>query len=721
MKTFLLSFLLALTTPLAAQDLHLIPQPQQVVVNPTKFNIVLTARTPISCSPELLPQAEYLHDIVQRSTGYDLPILVGGKKGIRLSLNPQQGKAEGYHLVSSHKGISIEGNDVAGVFYGIQTLLQLLPPQIYSDRLQPHVRWSVPAVEITDAPNRPFRGLMFDVARYFYDIDYMKRCVDLMAHYKLNKLQFHLIDDSGWRLEIKKYPRLTEIGAWAGPKENRLGGFYTQEEMRDLIDYAAVRGVEIIPEIEFPAHILSAVAAYPHLSCAGEQREVPTQHFISRDLLCVGQESTMEFLKNVLEEVVALFPSPIINIGGDEAVYTRWESCPHCQALMKKEGIEKAGDLQGWLTNQVATMMKKHDKTCMGWEEIIMRGKVSEPVVAVIWHEVKDTIVAKETGHKAVLAPATHLYFDFPEHQIAGEVQAATWMPPISLEKAYAMPINDYSPSSTVLGVMACYWSDQFIHGHKLQELPQLDENRSERYAEYLLFPRLLALSELGWLSEADRSWKRFSASNDYNYRRLDALDVPYRLPQPRIVKHVENADHSTTFTLEPSMTDGTVVYTTDGTYPTKHSPRYTGPVTAEDADLFRAATLHGRRVSLPAILPPDYSAYAQLGEFIGKKRGQYKEVTSLTETYDLSGRIRGNGQYTLSFIDRLGGPSVFSKIEVWKRNELIATLVNKKDAPRQTFEVNNFEAGTPFTLKVERSVQPSLQEMLIFLHFVKP
>lgn len=714
MKTLFLALLMLSLPAMAQQELHLIPQPQRVSVKSERA-FLITPKTPISCTPELKAQAQYLHDLVQRSTGYDLPIRVGDKKGICLSINTRKGKAEGYRLVANGKGVNIEGEDAAGAFYGIQTLLQLLPPQIYSNRLQPAVRWEVPAVEIEDAPNRPFRGLMFDVARYFYDIDYMKRCVDLMAHYKLNKLQFHLIDDSGWRLEIKKYPRLTEVGAWSGPKENRLGGYYTQEEMRELIAYAAVRGVEIIPEIEFPAHILSAVAAYPHLCCTGEQHEVPTQHFISRDLLCVGRESSMQFLKDVLEEVVALFPSPIINIGGDEAVYTRWESCPHCQTLMKKEGLEKAGDLQGWLTNQVATMMKKHNKTCMGWEEIIMRGKVSEPVVAVIWHEVKDTIMAKETGHKAILAPATHLYFDFPEEKISGEIQAATWLPPISLEKAYSMPINDYSSSSTVLGVMACYWSDQFIHGQKLQELPQLDENRSERYAEYLLFPRLMALSELGWLSESDRSWKRFSTSNDYNYRRLDALDVPYRLPQPHIVKHTDNADHSTTFTLEPTMTDGIVVYTTDGTYPTKHSPHYTKPVTAEDKDLFRAATLYGRRVSLPVILPPDYSAYAQLGEFVGKKRAHYKETVVLSETYDLSGRLRGNGKYTLSIIDSLGSPSTLTKVEVWKRNERIATLLTDgKFNP--TFEVTNFEAGTPFTLNIERSVQPSLQEMLLFL-----
>lgn len=201
--------------------------------------------------------------------------------------------------------------------------------------------------------------MMLDVARYFYDKDFVKKYIDMMAMYKMNKLQFHLIDDSGWRLEIKKYPKLTEIGAWAGKDQNRLGGYYTQEDIKEIIAYAKVRNVEIIPEIEFPAHMLSAVAAYPWLSCKGEPREVPSQHFISRDLLCVGKESSYQFLQDVLDETVNLFPSHYINIGGDEAVYDNWETCSKCQQVMKDNGLTKASDLQGYLTNQVLHMMKE--------------------------------------------------------------------------------------------------------------------------------------------------------------------------------------------------------------------------------------------------------------------------------------------------------------------------------------------------------------------------
>lgn len=233
------------------------------------------------------------------------------------------------------------GTDKGGVFYGIQTLLQLFPAEIYSSQRQKGVDWTAPAVSVFDAPERPWRGMMLDVARYFFDKEFVKKYIDMMAMYKLNKLQFHLIDDSGWRLEIKKYPRLTEIGAWAGPDTHRLGGYYTQEDIKELIAYGQLRNVEIIPEIEFPAHMLSAVAAYPWLSCTGLQHEVPVQHFISRDLLCVGKESSYQFLSDVLDETVSLFPSHYINIGGDEAVYDRWKECPKCQEVMKREGLTK--------------------------------------------------------------------------------------------------------------------------------------------------------------------------------------------------------------------------------------------------------------------------------------------------------------------------------------------------------------------------------------------
>lgn len=717
MRHLLLSLLLLVAGSLSARELHLLPEPQHVEqLNAPPFR--LTANTAITYSPSLEAQARYLADVVQRSTGYTLKTRRSshGVKGITLRLDPMIEHPEGYKLTVSQKGVLISARDAAGAFYGLQTFLQLLPPSILSAQLQKGVKWEAPAVKVVDAPARPWRGMMLDVARYFYDVPFLKRYIDLMAHHKLNKLQLHLIDDSGWRLEIKQYPRLTEVGAWAGPVENRLGGFYTQDEMREIIRYAAVRGIEIIPEIEFPAHILSAVVAYPWLSCIEKQHELPTQHFISRDLLCVGKESSFDFLNAVLDEVIALFPSPIIHIGGDEAVYDRWKECVHCQAVMKKEGITKASDLQGWLTNRVASALAPRGRTCMGWEEIILRGKVDEPVIALFWHNEADSIAATKAGHKAVLTPATHLYFDFPEDNTPGEVQAANWLPPVSLEKVYALPVNDYSSRSTVLGIQGCLWTDQFIHGTRLQEITPLDEDRSERYAEYLSFPRMVALSEIAWLPMAKRSWPRFSQSMGHHYHRLDALDVRYRLPQPHIARQGK------TLTLAPSVAGSRIVYTTDGTHPTRHSPLYTKPLVVDSLPLFHAATLWNGRVSLPTYFQPDLSNYAHLGQLAAQPRHDNATTHATSFRQEVTGKLPSNGEYTLSIVQTLGLTDArYQKVEVFKRDELVATSLTPTfdKASRTTtfrFRLDQHEAGTPFHLRITYVPPVGKIEEMIFL-----
>ncbi|MDO4930092.1 MAG: family 20 glycosylhydrolase [Bacteroidales bacterium] len=671
----------------------------------------LTEKSAIACDAALEPQARYLQETFAASTGYNLAVIPDGKGKICLTVDTLRvPKAEGYVLEVTRKGISICGHDAAGVFYGIQTLLQHFPASIHSDKRQKGVDWTVPALRVEDAPERPWRGMMLDAARYYYDKSFVLKFIDMMAMYKLNKLQFHFIDDSGWRLEIKKYPRLTEVGAWAGSDEKRTGGYYTQDDIREIVAYAAVRGVEIIPEIEFPAHILSAVVAYPWLCCTGLQHEVPQQHFISRDLLCVGKESSLRFLRDVLDETVALFPSSYINIGGDEAVYTRWEKCPDCQALMKREGLTEASQLQGWLTNVVAGWMKERGRTVIGWEEIMMRGKVETPVVALIWHNVADSIHATAGGHKAIITPASHLYFDFPETSTPGEPQHATWMPPISLEKAYTMPVNDYDPTSTTLGVQGCIWSDQFIHGTRLQEILPIDEDRSERYVEYFVFPRLLALSELGWDKADNRDFADFTRRLTDQFARLDAKNCSYRVPEPRVTSLTENADGSYTYRLAPSVTGAAVRYTTDGTYPTVHSTLYAGePVTVKrKSDLCAITVVTPTHYSLPLYTAPDYSAYSQYGTYTTSWQPLQVQTVPTPWRIECTGKISDNGRYEVSFIGERGTAHLrLGDLKVYKRDELIATVSQSATAdPAATyaFTVDSFEAGTPFFIEVTAS-----------------
>lgn len=691
------------------EAISIIPQP--VYMEQQQGRFLLTPKVVVYYEASLKEYAAYLVDKLGKPTGWDLEMKEGkpGKNGIGLALSSSVNKPEGYQLEVSGKQVVLTGADPAGVFYGIQTLLQLFPAEIYSAERQKGVEWSVPAVTIADAPERPWRGMMLDVARYFYDKEFVKKYIDHMAMYKLNKLQLHLIDDSGWRLEIKKYPRLTEVGAWAGTNTHRLGGYYTQEDIKEMIEYARLRNVEIIPEIEFPAHMLSAVVAYPWLSCTGAQHEVPVQHFISRDLLCVGKESSYRFLEDVLKETIELFPSHYINIGGDEAVYSRWEECPKCRAVMEREGFKKAAELQGYLTNVVSDMMKKYDRTVVGWEEIIQRGEVKNPVVSVYWHNVGDTVQATRTGHKAVLTPATHMYFDFPESSTPGEVKSATWMPPISVEKCYSMPLNDYSASSTVLGVQGCFWSDQFIHGTVLQEIPLLDENRSENYAEYLTFPRLLALSEVAWSKMKNRDYADFSDRLSRHYKRLDYSGCNYRVPEPKIVSEKTLPDGKVEFTLSPSVEGAEIVYTTNGVYPTIHSAKYTGPVTVDNKSDFHAmSVVTARKYSLPIYFAPDYSKYKQYGVYTSEWKPLQVQTSLSPWRFECTGKVSGNGEYEVAFI-RTKGQNAFrlGDLKLFKRDELLAEVSHSAVLNAGTevavyrFKLDAFEAGTPFFIEV--------------------
>lgn len=704
-----MSLLLAASLGMEAQNtLSLVPKPLHL--EQTEDQFTLKSGMTIACEKGLEEQAGYLQQMLRQATGWEIKVRPDSRKGnIVLTLDSVANThAEGYTLSVDKKSVRIAGADVAGVFYGLQTLLQLFPEEVYRNSLAGQVAWTVPGVKIVDHPERPWRGMMLDVARYFYDKEFVKKFIDMMAMYKLNKLQFHLIDDSGWRLEIKKYPRLTEVGAWAGPDSRRLGGFYTQDDIREILEYARLRQVEVIPEIEFPAHMLSAVVAYPWLGCTGKQHEVPDQHFISRDLLCVGKESSYQFLKDVLDETVALFPSKYINIGGDEAVYTNWEQCPRCQEVMKREGLSKASELQGYLTNVVADMMKKKNRTVIGWEEIIQRGKLNEQVVALIWHNVGDTIQATRTGHKAILTPATHLYFDFPESRTPGEVKAATWMPPISLEKCYGIEVNDYSPAATVMGVQGCFWSDQFIHGTVLQEITPLNENRSEQYAEYLIFPRMLALAEVAWLPKAERRYEDFFERMKYQYAKLDAKGCNYRVPEPKIQSMTQEGD-SLCFTLTPTVADAPIRYTTNGSYPTIHSAVYNGPVRVKNKADFHAMTVvDNRHFSLPIYFAPDYSAYKQYGEFTTEWKPLQVQTSPSKWRFECTGKVSGNGEFEIAFI-QTGGQNALKlgNLSLWKRDEKLAEIsINQSSqtdkAVTGSFKVDAFEAGTPFYVEVE-------------------
>lgn len=421
---------------------------------------------------------------------------VAGEKMIRLEIDKNAGMPdEGYRLDVASDGVTLKAKTSAGLFYGIQTFVQL------ADAGGGKVR----ACSIDDAPRFPYRGIMLDVSRHFRSLDFVKKQIDLLSSLKINRLHLHLTDGAGWRLEIKKYPRLTEFAAWR-PYANwrdwsengsqycdrkdphAQGGFYTQDEMRDLIEYARKHSVTIVPEIEMPSHSSEVLTAYPELSCTHEP-------YKQRDF-CVGNEKTFEFIENVLDEVVALFPSEYIHIGGDEASKTSWPDCPLCQKRMKEEGLKGVDELQSYLIKRVEKYLNSKGRRLLGWDEIL-QGGVAPNATVMSWRGEQGGIDAVRSGHRAVMTPGAYCYFD--AYQDAPNSQPHAIGGYLTLEKVYSYnPVPDSlsaDEAKLVYGVQANLWTEY---------IPTAE------HAEYMLYPRSLALAEVAWSQPDNKSWKSF-------------------------------------------------------------------------------------------------------------------------------------------------------------------------------------------------------------------
>ncbi|MGQ7870938.1 beta-N-acetylhexosaminidase [Sunxiuqinia sp. sy24] len=711
--TFLMSVLFVLTsfTGLLAQDI--IPKPKSYTTNGEVFK--LTSDVQILYSGNLKEMAEYLGASLSPATGWDFEInksKSAKEKSIVLSIDNSKNIAkEGYQLSVTKNRVEIVGADPAGVFNGIQTMLQMLPVEIYNLQRQKNVDWEIEGAEIADAPLYPWRGVMLDVSRYWYGKDYVLHLIDMMGMYKMNVLHLHLIDDAGWRLEIKKYPKLTSIGAWRGEGHERTGGYYTQEDIKEIVAYASLRNVDVIPEIEIPAHTLAAISAYPWLSCTEEQHVVPLQHFISRDLYCVGKESTFEFLEDVFKETFELFPSRYLHVGGDEARYDRWIKCEHCQARKKELGLESEKELQVYFTNRIQEMAAKYGKTIVGWDEIIERG-LDDKAVGMVWHAKEKAISGTKEGHDVVMALTGHCYFDVAESKIPGEVKAATWLKPISLEKVYALnPMIDgldekYRPQ--VLGAHATLWSDQFIHGTILQEIAPINENRSEKYMDYLTFPRMAALAEVCWTPRELQSWSDFENRMKTHYNRLDEANYGYRVPQPKLLGKSKVGD-GFEIVLENVVAGAEIRFTSDGIAPNVYSGVYSEPVVVQQLSQFQAITVVNRnQYSLPLYFPAKYDQFKKYGELVAEwapSKIQAKEFGVFE--MNATGKINENGTYELAFWYTSGDHRLeIELVEVFKNGQKItedhhpAFTGGTSKNNVYTFDIDDYETGAAFTIK---------------------
>lgn len=531
-KHITLSLLLSATTAFAAPAL--IPQPTEI--NQLQGALELSSGSTIAyADAEAKPVAELLAQQLRGATGYTLPVNAGSKGRIvfKTSADSTLG-AEGYELTSKDS-VTITAPTTAGLFYGAQTLRQLLPPEIYSSE-PTSTTWTIPAVDIRDTPRFAWRGLHLDVGRHFMPKEDVLKFIDTMSSLKFNTLHWHLTEDQGWRIEIKKYPKLTEIGAWRDStvighiRDNRKkpnydgvphGGFYTQDDIREIVAYAADRQITIVPEIDMPGHMQAAIAAYPELGCTGEPVEVRKIWGISQTILN-PEDSTVQFCKDVLTEVMELFPSEFIHIGGDEAKKNQWESSPRIQELREQRGLKDMHEMQSWFIKQMDDFLVENGRRLIGWDEIAEGGLAQN--AAVMWWRGKagraGAAIAKKAaqdGHDIVIASNSHLYFDYYQAKDKkAEPQAiGKYLP---LDKVYSFdPIIEgltEAEAERILGAQGQLWREY---------MPTTES------VEYMAFPRACALAELVWLPEEQKNYTHFLERMAVQQARFDAAGVNYR------------------------------------------------------------------------------------------------------------------------------------------------------------------------------------------------
>lgn len=562
----------------AKDDISIVPRPRKIILGEESF--MFSKKTSIFIENDnQKPAAKYLSDLFEKATGYKLAISESKEKADIIFSTDDALKVEAYILNVSPKQIKIRASDAAGFFYSVQTLRQLLPPTIeVANKLKQN--WSVPSITINDEPRFSWRGMHLDFSRHFFGVDEVKTFLDYMALFKLNTFHMHLTDDQGWRIEIKKYPLLTEKGAWRNLNshdkecielaktestyfinekhfqerdgEKKYGGFFTQEQIKDIIKYATERQIEVIPEIDMPGHFKSAIDNYPFLSCTNEAEW--GNHFSSP--ACLGKETSYEFVKNILAEVSELFPSKYIHIGGDEVNIESWKTCPLCQKVIKDKQLKNEYELQSYFNKEIETFLKTKGKKIIGWDEIV-EGGITNDATIMWWRNwaPKMRNIAANNGNRIVICPDFEYYFDFKNEATP-------------LDKVYNYdPVPEgFNESQTnyILGVQANLWSEYIPNFKRLQ---------------YQTFPRMLALAESGWASKENKNFDDFQKRMNLQYKRLDALNIQYYIPSVLGLKNKVAFLDKAIVELKAPLNDMNIYYTLDGSVPSNKSIKYDKPI----------------------------------------------------------------------------------------------------------------------------------------------
>lgn len=573
--------------------MHLIPLPAEMQMSEGDFT--LSSSTALTANnEEAKTVATFFAEKMGKATGYSFKVADEvAQNAINICVNPDAEIAEeGYKLSVTPAGVNLEAKTAAGAFYGMQTFLQLLPAEIESPEKVTRIAWTAPACEICDEPRYSYRGFHVDPCRHFWTVEETKKIIDAMSMFKTNRMHWHITEDQGWRIEVKKYPKLTEVGATRIEGDGtEYGGFYTQEEVKDIVAYAAARHIEVIPEIDLPGHMAAAIVAYPELACnhAPKLQQPRIVWGVEDVVMCPGKEEMFNFLQDLFDEIVPLFPSKYFHVGGDECPKKQWETCPDCQARIKAEGIKAEHGhtaeqgLQTYVLSRVSQMLAKHGKQIIGWDEILEGGLEDGNSIIMSWRGTDGGIAAATQGHDAIMSPSSEgLYLD--------NFQGDPKISPVAIGGYSTLKrVYSYNPTPDTLTVQKLDHHIIGVQGNNWSEYMQTAE-----VMEYRMFPRMLAVAEVGWTPNKMKNYDDFERRLNNALVRLDFHDINYYIPQPEqpngscnFVAFTDKASLEFTTTYPHTM-----IYTLDGTDPKAGSTEYTAPIEITETTTLKICTL---------------------------------------------------------------------------------------------------------------------------------
>lgn len=626
----------------AQQSVIIIPAPVSLRVN--KGSFVIDANTAIHFNPaqkDLKTTIDFFASAIKSISGISLEANATRRKNIHLAIEKIAGIGdEGYQLDVTTSSINIKANTRVGILYGLQSLLQMLPA------IRTNAALEMPCISITDYPRFKWRGMHLDVSRHFFGLEVIKEYIDLMASYKINVFHWHLIDDQGWRIEIKKYPLLTSVGAWRVDQTDKVwgdrpqakegeqptyGGYYSQDQLKEIVTYAAARNVTIVPEIEMPGHVAAAIASYPELSCT-QVSQLPLtggNYTNMSSNYCAGNDSVFTFLQNVLTEVMAIFPSTYIHIGGDEVEKDPWKKCAKCQARIKTEGLKDENELQSYFIKRIEKFIVGKKRKMIGWDEILEGGLAPEATV-MSWRGEAGGIAAAKMKHDVVMTPGNPCYFDHYQAGPEGEPIAIGGMN--TLKKVYdyePVPIElNASEAKYVLGAQGNVWAEYIT---------------TPEHLEYMVLPRMQALAEVLWTPSENKNWNDFNQRLQSHFRKFEQKNLHYCQGNFTVAIKPISAKGKLNVSLSSEISNAAVYYTTDGTEPTLQSNKYTAPVEINSTVFFKASTVLNGRIMSVQSAKQNFVMHKAIGNAVTYNNAASKPYTA-DGPNSLTDGIRGTG-----------------------------------------------------------------------------